>query len=391
MNHRTRFAALTAALAVLTFGEHAVAADYGKLERWRSYNGVTWDTGTGTPFADSASAPIAGLHTDDRGRYFVTTPRWMSSRVPATLNLLDAGPTSGPARLTAFPSAAENALDAAPDTALRSVLGFYVDRTNGWLWALDMGYVAGESEAPAGGQKVVILDLQSGAEVRRIPLDAVADRKASFLNDIVVDEKRQVAYIADSGVRGNDAGLIVADLASGKVRRVLDRAAVVQPEPGAKVVSHGLEVLPGHPLNIGINGIALSADAGTLYWTVTSGTHLHQVPTAVLRDASADDARIAAQVKTIGDIGGSSDGIAIDKQGNVLVTNLTQNGIVKYDHRSHTTRLIASDDRIHWPDTLTDLPDGDFLFTASGLNEHFMGAIKAGNENYDIWHLPRKK
>ncbi|MBN3727324.1 L-dopachrome tautomerase-related protein [Burkholderia sp. Ac-20379] len=390
MNHRPRIAALAAALAALTFGEAARAADYGQLERWRSYTGVTWEASAGTPFADSASAPIAGLHTDAQGRYFVSTPRWMSARVPSTLNLLDTGPTSGPARLTAFPSAAANALDAAPGAALRSVLGFYVDRTNGWLWALDMGYVAGEGEAPAGGQKVVILDLRSGAEVRRIALDAVADRKASFLNDIVVDEKRQVAYIADSGVRGNDAGLIVADLAGGTVRRVLDRAAAVQPEPGAKVVSHGLDVLPEHPLNIGINGIALSPDAATLYWTVTSGTHLHAVPTAILRDAHAGDGQIAAQVQTLGDVGGNSDGIAVDRRGNVLVTNLTNNGIVEYSQRSHAARLIASDDRIHWPDTLTELSDGDFLFTSSGLNEHFMGAIQAGNENYDIWRLPRK-
>jgi hypothetical protein len=41
---------------------------------------------------------------------------------------------------------------------LRSVLGFYVDKSNGWLWALDQGFVAGESEAPVGAQKVMIYD-----------------------------------------------------------------------------------------------------------------------------------------------------------------------------------------------------------------------------------------
>jgi sugar lactone lactonase YvrE len=86
-----------------------------------------------------------------------------------------------------------------PIKSLRNVLGFYVDRKNGWLWALDMGFVAGETESPVGAQKLMVLDLKSGSTIKSIPLDGVADRKASFLNDVVVDEKRRVAYISDSG------------------------------------------------------------------------------------------------------------------------------------------------------------------------------------------------
>ncbi|MGN5478601.1 hypothetical protein ACTMU2_21060 [Cupriavidus basilensis] len=36
-------------------------------------------------------------------------------------------------------------------------------------------------------------------------------------------------------------------------------------ESKVKVVSHGADVWPGNPLLIGINGIALSPDADTLY------------------------------------------------------------------------------------------------------------------------------
>jgi hypothetical protein len=52
-----------------------------------------------------------------------------------------------------------------------------------------------------GAQKLVVLDLHSGRTIKRIALDGVADRKASFLNDVVVDENRRVAYISDSGSR----------------------------------------------------------------------------------------------------------------------------------------------------------------------------------------------
>ncbi|URI11620.1 hypothetical protein MW290_22030 [Aquincola tertiaricarbonis] len=57
-----------------------------------------------------------------------------------------------------------------------------------------------------------------------IPLDAVADRSGSFRNGVAVDEVRKVAYLSDSGLRSapkNQAGIIVADFASGRTARVL--------------------------------------------------------------------------------------------------------------------------------------------------------------------------
>ena len=90
--------------------------------------------------------------------------------------------------------------------------------------------------------------------VKRIALDAVADRKGSFLNDIAVDEVRRVAYLSDSGLRSapnNLAGIILADFATGSSRRVLHRHPAVLAEPGAKVISHGAEVWPGNPLVLG--------------------------------------------------------------------------------------------------------------------------------------------
>ncbi len=389
------FTALTALTAVPAFAGAGDSAAQVPLERWRSYAGVSWEPSRQgadpAPFAGSVNAPIAGIHFDARGRAFVSTPRLVSADAPATLSVLDTAAQSGPARLSAFPSVDGNAVDAAPDTHLRNVLGFHVDRRNGWLWALDMGFVAGQAEAPAGAQKVMVYDLRTGRTVRRIALDGVADRKGSFLNDIVVDERRRVAYISDSGLRSapdNQGGLIVVDFAAGKARRVLDRHASLLPEPGAKVVSHGAEVWPGNPLKLGINGIALSPDGSTLYWAVTTGTHIHAVPTRLLRDPGASPESLAAAVRDLGDVGGNTDGIVTDAKGNLYITDVTRNGIVKYDPASGAMSLLAADEGVHWPDTPALLPNGDLVFTASHLNGYFAGAVKAGEERYELWRLP---
>ena len=385
---------LAAALALSTASTAASAADTAPLERWRSYAGVSWeapkDGADPAPFESSVNAPIAGLHFDAQGAAYVSTPRLVSADAPATLSKLDTRVQTGPARLTAFPSKEGNAVKGAPDQSLRNVLGFHVDRKNGWLWALDLGFVAGESEAPPGAQKVLVLDLKSGRTVKRIGLDGAADRKGSFLNDIAVDEQRRVAYISDSGMRSapnNMVGLIVVDFASGKARRVLDRNPNLQVEPGVKVAAHGAEVWPGNPLLLGINGIALSPDARTLYWTVTTGTRARALPTAILRKAGASDDQIATATRDLGSVGGNTDGIATDSAGGLYITDVTRNGIVKYDPRTKSMSLIASDEGVRWPDTAAIHPDGDLVFTSSALNDHFAGAVKSGEERYELWRL----
>jgi sugar lactone lactonase YvrE len=389
-----RVTAIAFAFAFISYAAAATAAADTRLERWRSYAGVSWEIPKGdgdpAPFAGSVNAPIAGLHFDARGAAYVSTPRFVAASTPATLSRLDTRSTTGPARLTPFPSMEGNAISTAPAEHLRNVLGFYVDRTNDWLWALDMGFVAGESEAPAGAQKIVVFDLKSGRIVKRIGLDGVADRAGSFLNDIVVDERRRVAYVSDSGSRSapdNKVGLIVADFASGTARRVLDRHPDLQVEAGVKVVSHGAEVWPGKPLLIGINGIALSPDGATLYWTVTTGTRVRSVPTAVLRRHGSTDAQIAAAIRDLGAVGGNTDGMVTDSRGALYVTDVTHNGIVKYEPRTKSMSLIASDDGVHWPDTPALLPNGDLVFTASALSDHVAGRVASGHERYELWRM----
>jgi sugar lactone lactonase YvrE len=389
-----RYFALVPLAAVFLASLAQAASDGGKLEKWRRFEGVTWEAPTSdgqvSRYSGSVTAPIAGLHFDKKGTAYVSTPRLLSPNAPATLSILDLNANGGTARLTPFPSPSANAIQGPVGHSLRNVLGFHIDRHNGWLWALDMGFVAGETEAPAGAQKLLIVELDSGRVVKSIPLDAVADRKGSFLNDVAVDEKRKLAYISDSGFRSapdNMAGIIVVDFNSAKARRVLDRHPAVLYEPGTKVRSHGEEVWPGNPLLVAINGIALSPDSETLYWTVTAGSKLHALPTTMLRNFDSSSTEIAAAVRELGAVGGNTDGIATDGSGRVYITDVTHNGIAVYDPQKRSMALQASDDGVYWPDTATIGPDGDLYFTSSNLNNHFAGAVKDGQERYEIWKM----
>jgi len=359
---------------------------------WRSYKGVSWDGAVGRkPDAVSHQAPIAGLHFAWDGKAFVSVPRWINPAVPATLNRLSTEGTEGPAALTAFPSAKWNATGGAPIETLRNVLGFHVDNTNNWLWALDMGFVAGEAEAPQGGQKIVIFDLTTGEPVRIVVLDDVADRKGSFLNDIAIDEKARIAYISDSGFRSapnNKTGIIVYNFDRNSARRLLNQDPSVQVKKDIRVVSHGEAVWEGHPVLIGINGIALSKDGSTLYWTVTTGDALHAISTVKLNDAAIPAGEVAAAVKTVAGLDFGTDGIMVADDGAVLITDVTHNGITRVDPATGTVLLTEASEGVFWPDTVTGGHGNNAYFTSSNANNHFANGVKQGDERFDIWRFP---
>lgn len=319
-------------------------------------------------------APLYGIKVDRRGRVFASVARILDPRVPATLNLVVS--KNGQSVLQPYPTWEAN--DATRPEGLRSVLGFTIDSHNR-LWTLDMGYTGGETRAAAGGQKLVVFDLDSGCELRRIALpDAVADPATSFLNDIALDERRQVAYISDSGSRaegGAAGGIIVLDLKTGTARRVLDRSPLTGDDPGRPLQVNGEPALPGGALKVGINGIALSPDGQHLYWSITTGDAVYRVETRHLRDGALRDADIARQVTGPIRIGGGSDGIAVSRDGAVYATNVTLNRVQRIDPRSLTVTTVAEGPEWIWPDTMAFDHEGDLWVSTNHLNHAFSGRM----------------
>lgn len=86
-------------------------------------------------------------------------------------------------------------------------------------------------------------------------------------------------------------------------------------------------------------------------------------------------------------MGGNTDGIVTDEKGNLYITDVTRNGIVRYDPETHSMSLIATSEEARWPDTPAIRPNGDLVFTSSRLNDHFAGTVKPGEERYDLWRL----
>jgi sugar lactone lactonase YvrE len=307
-----------------------------------------------------------GVTRAPNGRIFVNFPRW-GDDVPFTV-----GEIVGD-RVVAYPNAQMNRPDSKhPASSLLSVQSVVADYRNR-LWILDTA--APSFSAPLqGGAKLVAVDLASNKVVKTIIFKPDVLYTTTYVNDVRFDFRvgdEGVAYITDSSANG-PGGIIVVDLASGKAWRKLTAHYSTQVDQSFIAVVEGREMRtagPGgtHPaLHIASDGIALSADGKTLYYSPLSSRHLYSIPTALLLDRDVPEANVEAAVKDLGEKG-ASDGLESDASGAVYAGDYERNSIRKMS-ADGTWETIAHDPRILWPDTLSVGSDGYLYFTANQLN-----------------------
>jgi sugar lactone lactonase YvrE len=394
-------ASLTGMLAAATFvvacggSDDAVAAEpFGRAEVIHAWTRMDWywrsaaDERAYTTNQTYKAATLAGVDVDRKGNVYATTPRWISKDVPASLNQVVT--VNGKSVLLPFPTWDANT--AGDASKIQNVVGVEVDSRNR-MWILDMGWVAGIDATPNGAQKIIVIDLNTGLELKRYAIpDSVANRNTSFLNDLVIDEKREIAFITDSGNRSGSptaSGIVIYDYKSNTARRVLDRHPSTQDDPGRELTVMGERVLPGGRLAVGINGITLSADGSTLFWNITTGDAIYRANVATLLNPAATAAEVSAAVSGPQRFGGGGDGLTMDDKGRIYATNLTTGKVQVFTASNPQLRTIAEGPGIEWPDSLSWDDQGRLYFSTNWLNRAFAGAMNfdQSSPNFRIWRL----
>ena len=310
-----------------------------------------------------------GLAGTADGRDFVSYPRWGEPT-----NYTAAEVTN--ARLVPFPDAETNQFLPSdpqkfdPRTHLVSVQSVVVD-PNGILWLLDTGSI--NLQPPlAGGPKLWGYDLKTRQRVAAVDFSVGgAILPKTYLNDVRFDlsrGERGTAYLTDSG----EGGLIVVDLASGRAWRKLDGHPSTAVNKDITIVVEGdaLKVRPpgsDKAVNppFAADGIALSPDGKTLYYTSLSQRDIFAVPTDVLADESAD---AAPAVRRIASKQSCNDGLACDARGRIYTSDYESNAIRVFDPATgEPPKLLVRDERILWPDSMF-VRDGYLYFTSNQLN-----------------------
>lgn len=268
---------------------------------------------------------------------------------------------------------------------LISPLGMTVD-SRGQLWLLDEGVKAG-SKAKA---KPALLQIDPGTNtiVKRYPFVAPAVLPASHVNDVRIDlthGSAGTAFVSDTSQTTHPA-LIVVDLASGKMRRILAETVSVSAVPGLVLQADGKlgRDTDANPIVAqgGVDGVALSQDSTRLYWSPLSSRRLYSAPTAVLADPTVSEATLEAAVKDEGEVG-IMDGMATAPDGSLLLTDIERHAIVRRAVDGSLS-IVAQDARLIAPDSIAQ--DGNSLLLTVGQWSR-LPVFNAGQDKQELPYI----
>lgn len=276
-----------------------------------------------------------------------------------------------------FPNAAWNTPGKDPDAYLDSVLGLR-GTADGVVWMLDMDNRAKITP------KLVGWNTRTDSLERIYPIPAPASRVYSQHNDFIVDPVHSAFYIADEAIGdggdGSKGALLVVDMATGAARRVLEghvstRAEAVPITVGGKVLITKDAQGKATPLRIGADGIIADPQFEWLYYGPLKGGSLYRVRTADLLDLSLSDASLGERVERYA-AKPSNGGLAIDREGNIYLTEVESDAVGVIPADTRTYRRFAAHPALSWPDGVSYSPDGHMYVPAAQV--HLGAAFNGG-------------
>lgn len=272
-----------------------------------------------------------------KGRVFVSGPRWTGSKGPAV------GTIDGD-RVAPFPDAAWNGWWPGDDPARAfvNVNAIHLD-DGGGLWVVDTGTPDFGGDPLPGGAKLVRIDLAGGRVSRIYPAGPAIALPGSYIDDIRINGGH--AYLTDAG----RPGLIVLDIASGAMRRVLDGHPSVTASEDRDILLSGrvLKGRDGRPVRVHSDPMEISPDGRWFHYAPLEGPW-SRIETRFLDDPSLSEAELASHVEPWADIPPVG-GTAMDKDGSLYFTDLAANAL-RRRAPDGTIDTIVSDDRLHWAD-----------------------------------------
>jgi sugar lactone lactonase YvrE len=293
-----------------------------------------------------------GVAVSREGRIFVNFPRWSPKVATSVAEVFPDG------NRQSFPDENWNTWKPgqSPKEHFVCVQSVYVDANNSF-WILDAANPEFKGVV-SGGPKLVKVNLRTNGVEQVIHFDNSIAPEKSYLNDVRVDTLVAVAYITDSGL----GAIVVVDLKSGKCRRLLGEDSSTKSE-GTKIIIDGNEWkgLPNGSHDVHSDGIALDAEGKYLYFHALTGRTLRRVETRWLLDENVSPFQLASKVEPLGETG-PTDGIEVDKSGNVYFTALQENAIKQFT-REKQLETVVQDERLSWPDSLAW--QGEWLYVTT--------------------------
>lgn len=229
------------------------------------------------------------------------------------------------------------------------------------LWLLDNGRHGFSSV------RLLAFNASSGEFLQQYRFPRHVFPLGSHANDFRISDDGRYFFITDASLFSRTPALVVYDQQSGHSRRLLEGHSSVAPGPFQPVVQGRDMTLFGlFTINPGVDGIALDAQNEWLYFASVAADQVYRlaVSDAVNPELKASD--LAARTEALGEKT-MTDGMAIDRQDNLYLSDLENSAIVRRTADGELQTLLRSAD-LRWPDGFSLY--GDYLYvTCSALHQ----------------------
>jgi sugar lactone lactonase YvrE len=333
---------------------------------------IYWHYGGGSNYPDLTSSPLLNekdvelffSYPEPIGNVAVTRDTNYQTRVFFTVH-----PESRPEGNKVLEIVAGKAIpypDAASQkTLFNTVLGVYVDNQNR-LWTIDHGNHATQDV------KLLAFDLKTNKVAHEHIFPSHVAEWLSFFNDLTVSPDGKYVFVADVSFWRKSPSIAVYDVEKKESRSLLDNHASVSAQNWVpKNPTKEMRFFGGLAcLKAGIDGIDCDTEGKYVYYASMAHEGLYRIPIKTLTDKQLSASEVAKQVEFIAKKP-LSDGIRLDKAGNVYITDIDHQGVSVVTPQKELKTLIK-DKRIRWADGLSFAGDGWCYLADSAIPDQML-------------------
>ena len=139
--------------------------------------------------------------------------------------------------------------------------------------------------------------------------------------------------------------------------------------------------------DVGIDGIEISDDQQWVYLASMTNSHLYRVPLADVLNKNLSPKDVAAKIENIG-AKPLSDGITLDKTGNVIITDVEHGGLMSLNPATKKITTLVRNKEILWADGVAVGADNAIYFNNSAIPLYIGQFAAPPDEKLLLQHKP---
>jgi len=225
---------------------------------------------------------------------------------------------------------------------------------------------------------------------KRVEFFEFPEGQASYAEDIRITADGKHIILPNPGLFSfTTPSIVVYSVLNHTFHSIKSDHPCLSPEDWIIQTPYGPDRLVWGLLNfaVGIDGIEISEDQKWLYMASMTHSRLCRAPMSVVLNSATITEAFNQSIEDIGKKP-QSDGIAIDRDGRVIITDVEHGAIMAFNPTTNQLSKLGGSKDIVWPDGVVVGGDGDVYFTDSSIPSYIDQLVRPPNKSKLLEHRP---